>query len=157
MALLKRIAAILQASQWSFALLPEVGRIKMKVTSKGQAHTVELQVREETQVVLGMLSYKRKCDPEYRHAMADFMNKHNSALSIGGLVMDPETGVCRFRHTMDVQDLNVTPVFVNNFVRAVASLGCNFWNPVELLMNGGSVDDACRMAEGRSHGREEQG
>jgi hypothetical protein len=147
MSLLKTIAELLQVGQWSFALMPDASRIKMKVAANGQTHTIEVQVREESQFILGMLTYKRKCDPEHRLAVVDFINKQNFELSIGGLEMDSNTGLCRFRHSMDVEALKLTPLFVNNFVRIVATLGIKFWGPIETLMNGGSIDVACRMAE----------
>jgi hypothetical protein len=138
---------MLQMGQWSFVLMPEAGRIKMKVSEKGQTHLLELQIRNDSQFILGMLIYKRKCNPEYRQTMSDFMNKQNFRLAIGGLEMDPDTGLCRFRHSVDVEKLTLTPLFVNNFMKGIAGLGCKLWTAVEAVMNGESVNEACRLIE----------
>jgi hypothetical protein len=70
----------------------------MTVSNNGQVHTLELRVPENTEVVIGMLMYKRRCDPEHRQLMADFMNKQNFELAMGGFEMDHTNRRCRFRN-----------------------------------------------------------
>jgi hypothetical protein len=58
--------------------------------------------------------------------------------------MDPESGKVRYRNSVDVESLQLTEIFINNFVRAIAVHGCRFWERVEMVMDGKPLDDVFR-------------
>jgi hypothetical protein len=136
MSLIREVSDCLQQGSWSFVLQEAIGRIKLNISGEGISHSIELQVREDTKLIIGMLTYKRKCDANNRHRMVIFMNRQNFELSLGGFEMDPTSGKVRYRNSVDVESLQLTEVFVNNFVRAIAVHGCKFWDPIEMVMDG---------------------
>jgi hypothetical protein len=140
--LLARVSELLQANRWSFVLQEQASRIRLQVSHEGRSHSVELQVREDSQVILGMLTYKRRADPESIDRMITFMNKANFDLLLGGFEMNPETGEVRYRNAVDVESLELTPVFMNNFLRSVAALGAQYCAAVEAILDGKSVKEA---------------
>jgi hypothetical protein len=145
MSLIRQFSHFLQRGSWSFVLQEGLGLIKMNVSGQGVSHSVEIQVREDSKFVMGTLTYKRKCDANNRHRMVIFMNQQNFELSLGGFEMDPESGKVRYRNSVDVEGIELTEVFVNNFVRAIAVHGCRFWDPIEKVMDGKPLDAIFRQ------------
>jgi hypothetical protein len=74
--------------------------------------------------------------------MAQFMSKANFAMNLGGYEMDPDDGELRFRNSIDVESLSMTSKFVDNFVRTFGIFGSRCWKPVEMILNGRSVQEA---------------
>jgi hypothetical protein len=143
--LLWRVSELLQANRWSFILQEQASRIRLQIAHEGKTHSVEIQVREETQIILGMLTYKRKVDPENVERMISFMNKANFNLLIGGFEMNPETGEVKYRNAVDVESLELTQVFINNFLRSVAALGAQSCAAYEAVLDGKSLKEAYRL------------
>jgi hypothetical protein len=143
--LIWRVSDLLQETGWSFVLMEHASRIQLQVPHNGRYHSVELQVREESQIILGMLAYKRKVDPENVDRMIHFMNKANFALLLGGFEMNPETGQVKYRNAVDVESLELTAVFVHNFLRSVAALGIKYADAVDAVLDGKSLKEAHHM------------
>ena len=136
MSLIDEVARLLKEKDWNFHVNKERSFIIMKVGDKECQHPVEIQVKEEQQVIIGMLTYERKVDPEYREDMIRFMNKANFDFNMGGFEMDPESGQMKYRNSVDVEAIQLNAIFINNFMRTVAMFGSKYWEAVELVMNG---------------------
>ncbi|OHS98886.1 hypothetical protein TRFO_34793 [Tritrichomonas foetus] len=105
---------------------------------------MKIQFKEEANIVIATVSYKRKVPAEQRTAIVEFINQINIEISIGGFEMDRRDGEIRFRHSIDVEGLNCTEIFAHNFVNSVAMTGCKYYNALCSVMDG-KVQEAYSM------------
>ena len=142
MALMATVSRLLREKDWNFRA--HDGVIEMSVGSDSHQFPVRIQVREDTSLLVGMLTYTRKCPPEYRDNMVRFMNRTNFDFSMGGFEMDRSDGEVKYRSAIDVESLDLTATFINNFLRTVAMLGCKYADAVTTIMDGKPVEAALR-------------
>jgi hypothetical protein len=99
-------------------------------------------MHEDSKLVIVMMVYKQKVDPDNRDRMLVFMNKANLKFALGGFELDPDDGTIRDRNSLDVESLELSGEFVDNFVGKFAVLGSRYWKPVKMVLDGEPVDAA---------------
>jgi hypothetical protein len=144
MAFLARWAQLLQENEWAFELMPLLGRITLRIRVDDDVYPVDLRIEEESKLVVAMMVYKQKVDPDNRDRMLEFVNKANLDFTLGGFEMDPEDGTIRYRNSLDVESLELSGEFVHSFVRTFAILGSRYWTPVKMILDGKPVEAAYR-------------
>lgn len=144
--LLKKWAALLQKRSWSFIVNEAKHFLMLNVSKDGISHPVKVQFKEEASIVISTLSYKRKTPPEQRNHMINFINHINLEVSIGGFEMDRHDGEVRFRHSVDLESIVLSDIFVHNFMNTVAMTGCKYYNAMSTLMDG-KVQEAYNMLQ----------
>jgi hypothetical protein len=146
MDLLQQICNFLREKQWSFVVQEALSRITLKVsTDDEKTYSVELHVRANVGIIIGMLRYPRKCDPDNLERMLKFLSRQNFELFMGGFEMSPETGVLKYRNSIDVESLELNADFIDNFVRGVATFGVLYAPALNAVLDGKSLDDANRF------------
>lgn len=140
MSLMATVSALLREKDWKFHA--EDGVITMSVGDDETQYPVRIQVKEDSKLLVGMLTYTRKCPKEYRDDMVLFMNRTNFDFSMGGFEMDRSDGEMKYRNAVDVESLELTATFINNFLRTVAMLGCKYADAVYRIMDGRGVKSA---------------
>jgi hypothetical protein len=144
MTLLLRWSQLLQDTAWAFELNPGLGRITLRVRAEDDIYPVDLRIQEDSKLVIAIMAYKQKVDPDNRDRMLVFMNKANFEFTLGGFEMDPDDGTIRYRNSLDVESLDLSGEFVDRFVRTFAVLGSRYWKPVKMILDGKPVEDAYR-------------
>lgn len=134
--LLKKWAALLQKRSWSFIVNEVKHFLMLNVSKDGVSHPVKVQFKEDASIVISTLSYKRKTPSDQRNHMINFLNHINLEVSIGGFEMDRHDGEVRFRHSVDVESIVLSDVFVHNFMNTVAMTGCKYYNAICSIMDG---------------------
>jgi hypothetical protein len=147
MPLIDELSDRLKEKQWLFLAKPDAHAITMNVWAEEQSYPVILLVRADTSVVIGLFLYNRRCAPESLAAMATFVNSANFLLVSGGFEIDSQSGVVRFRDSVDVEGVTLSADFVDAFVRRLAGLGAGYARAVAAVLNGTPVADAVSMVE----------
>lgn len=139
--LLLKWAALLQQRSWSFLVNESKHLLVLNVSKDGVSHPIKVQFKEDAHIVISTLSYQQKTPPEYRDQMIKLINRINLEISIGGFEMDRRDGEVRFRHSVDVESISYTDVFVQNFMNIIALTGCKYYHSIFAAMNG-NIEEA---------------
>ena len=143
--LLNQWANCMTENNWEFFINKKRNSIVFRVTGSGQTHPVEFRIREDSQLVIGTLTYVKKCPEEYRQTMGNYIAQQNFKMTIGGFEMNRKDGEVRFRNSLDIESIVITPLFVENFVKNITITGCRFYRSIVSIMNGGSVSAALEL------------
>jgi hypothetical protein len=144
MTLLSQLARALNGV-CNFKTEEENHRIIFTMTDNDVKHYVLVTCNEAGQVIALMMKYIKKTPKLRREEMCVFMNEVNKNLMLGGFEMDVDDGECQYRHSVDVESLELNPAFWVSLVKLHVSTGYKYWPGILAVENG--VD--CRTALSR--------
>jgi hypothetical protein len=144
MTLLSQLARALNGV-YNFKIEQENHRIVFTMTDNDVKHYVLVTCNEAGQVIALMMKYIKKTPQLHREEMCVFMNEVNKSLMLGGFEMDVEDGECQYRHSVDVESLDLKPAFWVSLVKIHVLTGCKYWPGILAVQNGLN----CRTAQSR--------
>jgi hypothetical protein len=133
--LIDELSALLTEAQWQFVVRRDARQIQMKIVYSNAEHWLAIQVCENPRAFFATLTYPRKCPPRQRESLIELIHEINFVHTMGGLEMDPASGECRVRNSVDLQDLALTPEFVDGLLGRLVRFGCKHWPEVEERMS----------------------
>jgi hypothetical protein len=114
----------------------EKHRVVFTVTDDNHTHIVLIACNEVGQVITMMMKYTQKTPESRRDEVCVFMGEVNKRLMIGGFEMDLSDGECQYRHSVDVESLELNAAFFEALVRCHVVSGCRFWLGILAVQNG---------------------
>jgi hypothetical protein len=130
------------SQRFTFQVDPVKRVIVMPVTAEGVHHIVVLRVNEQEETIQMMLKYQRKAPEPYRVEMCLFMSHVNQRSNLGGLEMDTSDGECQFRHSVDVEGIQLNDQYLAQLVQIHCVSGARYWPAVAAVMDGADFRSA---------------
>lgn len=123
MTLLARVAnALRETGKWKFSVDERESKIEMSVSDEERTLPFIIRVREEVDIIIAMIMYQRKIPEEYREEAIAYISKRNFEMIIGGFELS-DAGRVLLRTSLDVEQLTITPTFMNNLCRIMSIEG----------------------------------
>jgi hypothetical protein len=117
-------------------------RVVFTMSDETHRHIVVISCNEVGQVITMMMKYTQKTPESQRDEMCVFMGEVNKRLMIGGFEMDLSDGECQYRHSVDVESLELNAAFFRALVRCHVVSGCDFWRGILAVQNGANYQRA---------------
>lgn len=147
MSLLKQWSECMKIKNWIHTVDTEKSIIFFTASNEVASLRFTFLIKETDNRVILLLSYERHCPDKYRQIMADFVNRVNYAIPIGFFAIDISDGEVRYRHGIDVEGIEINEVFVDNFIRSCITFCRKYYNPIQAIMNGYSIEAAMETKE----------
>ena len=87
--------------------------------------------------------FERRCCEEFKSIISDFLSRINFAIPIGFFLFDINDGEIRFRQSLDISSLEITPKFINNFINSSVSIFRKFYLPIHSILSGTDIREVC--------------
>jgi hypothetical protein len=140
--LLHRFSECLKEADWSHTIDVERNFILLMSTNDLCSFRVLILVKERDEQVVVIISIERRCPPPYRDTMADFCNLINYDMPFGFFSLDGRDGETRYRHSVDVEGIKVTPTFVDNLLKESLGYAKTHYTAIQKIMAGFSIEAA---------------
>lgn len=142
MTLLKQMSECMKIKNWIHTVDSEKSIILFTASNEIASLRFTFLIKESDNRIILLLSYERHCPEKYRQIMADFVNRINYAIPIGFFAIDLTDGEVRYRHGADVEGIEINEIFVDNFIRSSITFCRLYYNPIQAVMNGYSIEAA---------------
>lgn len=142
MTLLKQMSECMKIKNWIHTVDSEKSIILFTASNEIASLRFTFLIKESDNRIILLLSYERHCPEKYRQIMADFVNRINYAIPIGFFAIDLTDGEVRYRHSADVEGIEINEIFVDNFIRSSITFCRLYYNPIQAVMNGYSIEAA---------------
>lgn len=142
MTLLKQMSECMKIKNWIHTVDSEKSIILFTASNEIASLRFTFLIKESDNRIILLLSYERHCPEKYRQIMADFVNRINYAIPIGFFAIDLTDGEVRYRHGTDVEGIEINEIFVDNFIRSSITFCRLYYNPIQAVMNGYSIEAA---------------
>lgn len=147
MSLLQKWSECMKTKNWTHTVDNEKGLILFTVSNEIASLRFIFIFKESDDRIILLLTYERHCPELYRQIMADFANRVNYAIPIGFFAVDLSNGEVRFRHSIDVEGIEINSIFVDNFIKSCVTFCRRYYNPIQAIMNGYSIEAAMDTTE----------
>jgi hypothetical protein len=141
--LLARFSHCLKRADWSHTTDPEKRLIFLVATDSVAALRCNFIVKESQAVIL-LISLERRCPSAYFRTMETLCNLANHDIAFGFFSVDTRDGEVRFRHSVDLAGIEITPVFVSNFLKPALTAVRKHYEAVQAIMDGFSLEAAVK-------------
>ena len=142
MTLLKQMSECMKIKNWIHTVDSEKSIILFTASNEIASLRFTFLIKESDNRIILLLSYERHCPEKDRQIMADFVNRINYAIPIGFFAIDLTDGEVRYRHSADVEGIEINEIFVDNFIRSSITFCRLYYNPIQAVMNGYSIEAA---------------
>ena len=79
-------------------------------------------IKEKEKQIILIICYQQRCPKPYRKTMIEILDQINRTLSLGFFTMDMNDGELRFRHSVDIEGIEITSKFVYNFIHGAVAI-----------------------------------
>ena len=125
----------------------EKGVITMTSNTEKARFRLTLKVDDQTKEVILVMPLERKCDEIYRVTMAEFCNKCNNRMTSGFFSIDFSDGSIRYRNSCDLNGLEITPLYVDKFIKTAVGYCTKMYSGFQLVLSGFSVERGIQAIE----------
>ena len=147
MSLIARWAKVMKKAKWQFSVDEPKHLILFLSTNDKACLRILITFKEKQDQVILMLGLERRCPKEYINTMMDYCNRLNYDIPIGFFACDPNDGEVRFRHSVDAEDIELTPTFVDNFIKTAVGFVRKEYDRLQAIMSGMSIEAALVLDE----------
>ena len=138
--LIERVATTMQKADWAFTADEEKHMIIFLSTSDVCCLRSMLLCKEREEQVVFIIGLERRCPERYRNTMMDYCNRVNFMLQCGFFACDPRDGEIRFRHSADVESIQLTTTFIDNFLKVGLGTVRRHYEQLQGIMSGLSIE-----------------
>jgi hypothetical protein len=142
LSLLCRFSECLKAADWSHTVDVERNFVLLMSTNDLCSFRVLILVKERAQHLIVIISVERRCPAAFRDTMADFCNLINYEIPFGFFSLDGRDGETRYRHSVDVEGIKLTPTFVDNLLKESIGHAKRSYTAIQRIMAGLSIEAA---------------
>jgi hypothetical protein len=143
--LLSQFAAFMKECNWVFTVDEEKSTIICWSTNEVASLRVLIMVKEQQKHVICTISWEMRCPRECRRNMVRLCTQLNYDLSLGFFAIDEQDGEVRYRHSVDVEGLELSAAFVANFLNGSVTNARKYYLTVDRVLHGATVEDALRF------------
>lgn len=128
---------------WVHFLDREKSTILCFSTNEVASFRLHVHCNPDGEQVVVVISLERRCPEAYRQSMFEIVNYLNSKLVVTGFfAVDPRDGEVRYRQSQYVAGLEITPDFVDAFLKIAIGYAKKHYNLVQRGMLGYSLQGA---------------
>ena len=147
MALLEKWSKFMTDGNWSHTIDKEKNLIFFNVSNEIATLRMNIIIREDDDCVILIQSYEKHCPEKFRTTMLDFANRVNFAIPIGFFSVDMKDGEVRYRNAIDVEGIEITKTFVENFIKSGVVFSRRYYSPIQAIMNGSPIETALAITD----------
>jgi hypothetical protein len=114
--LLKEVIQALIAINWKFSVSYNNPVIMAIWTFQEADLLLKIEVNESSELIKLRIRFERNCPQPLRPRMAAWCNQKNWNIRCGFFVCDQQDGETLFKDSVDVEDVSLTPKFMQNLV-----------------------------------------
>lgn len=140
--LFAKVCKCLALANWTYMTSTDQSSIILFYQTDVACLRLHLIIKEPQQHLILMVTFERRCPEKYKKTMAEYCCHINDAVPIGIIAVDMNDGEVRIRHSVDVEGIEITPKFIDNFLKSVLQLGRKYYEPIQLIMFGYSLEKA---------------
>jgi hypothetical protein len=142
MSLVRSWSELMLEGGWSHTADEQRSTISLSVTDELASLHLTLVLDEETPQVVGVVSFERRCPDDYRKTVAELCNVLNSRNPLGFYCLDIRDGELRYRQSQDLHGTELTPIFVDGFLKSIVGFARKNYDAVQKGLSGFSVEAA---------------
>lgn len=138
MTLLDKVVKALQLANWRFRVEQhnsDTSVIEMIVSNDDYHLKMHLQVRESVQIIIGLVQFPTIIPEEYMEDAMMYVNQKNFQFALGGLEIN-SGGAIKFRHSVDVEGIDVNQVFMNNMCNVISGTSLKIARKIDEIAAG---------------------
>jgi hypothetical protein len=110
--------------------------VLLMVTNDLCSSWVLILVWERAQHLIVIISIECRCPAAFQDMMANFCNLINYEIPFGFFSLDGRDGETRYRHSVDVEGIKLTPTFVDNLLKESIGHAKKFYTAIQRIMVG---------------------
>jgi hypothetical protein len=132
----------LMEKNWAFGAERKSHTFCFKAVTEEATFPVELEVRKEAPIIVGMVVFVPNAPISVREHMLKLISFVNFDAPMGGLEMKGKNGQVRFRHSITVEGFSMTAELLDNFILQLLKEASSVFPAFRAVMQGDTHLDA---------------
>ena len=127
---------------WVHTINTNRSNIMFSVKTPAATLQIAIHFDEPDQIATLVITFERHCPNQFINTMGQFCNFCNTKIPFGFFCVDCASGETSYRSACDTFSVNITPDYVDNFIRMSVGFCNAAYNALNLVADGYSLEHA---------------